>query len=252
VGITSLFFSGIKGLELKLEEAKDDPMEFLTEAFLATLSGPMYIIWRGLNAKGILGVGESVTRTAFPYTITTDLIDFGQQAGKYRDLSTFDRIGKFASSKIPGTKAIRTVLSWVGLSQNDQYLDASIDAFKRWRRDYEGFKEVRDFSDTDVRADFRVEIKKAVEALKDGKADEFYEAWQKASEVLLTLENGGSMTEAFTRSKILKKVNGAKLTDEDVEALRARIGDDAYQRLEYFDLMLEEAAKGVILPKFDE
>jgi hypothetical protein len=144
------------------------------------------------------------------------------------------------------------VLSWVGLSQNDQYLDASIDAFKRWRRDYEGFKEVRDFSDTDVRADFRVEIKKAVEALKDGKADEFYEAWQKASEVLLTLENGGSMTEAFTRSKILKKVNGAKLTDEDVEALRARIGDDAYQRLEYFDLMLEEAAKGVILPKFDE
>lgn len=252
VGITALAYAGAMGLKIKWEELKDEPVEFLTDAFLQTQSGPFYLVWRGLKNKGISGVGENMTRMAFPYTTATELIDFAQGAGKYRDTDAFTKIGKFISAKMPGTKAISTGMALFGLSQNDQKLDASIDGFYRWRREELGFSEHKNFGMEDVRKEFRTKMKRAVEALKDGKADEFYEAYQEAADELLTMEKGTTLKEAFNNAKILTGASGAKLTDEQAESLRERIGEDAYNRLEYFDLMLEEAGDGVLLPKYDE
>ena len=46
----------------------------------------------------------------------------------------------------------------------------------------------------------------------------------------------------------MRDTNGKKLSDEDMEKLRKRIGDEAVQRLIYYDVMLNAAADGVILP----
>lgn len=261
-GITALAYQGALGLKLKLKEAEDEPLNFLTESYLSTISGPLYMAWRGYKSKGVLGVGENATRMAFPYTALREMYDMTQGAKGYQNLDTFGKIGKFLASKTPGTKAINTGLALFGLTSEDQKLDASMAAFKKWRREQQGFKTVEDFTKEDseeglldekLRKRFRIEMGKALESLRDGDSDKFYDHYVEAAGLLA--ERGkrpSALGEAFRDAKLLRSAKGAPLTPEQQDSLRARIGDEAYDRLEYYDLMLEQAAEGVLLPKFDE
>lgn len=244
VAITSLFYQGFQGLKIRGEEAEDDPVKFLTEAFGATMSGPIYLLMRGSQGKGILGFGENATRMIFPWAVMKELLDMSQGAGPYKDLDTFDRIGKFLSRKTPGTKAIGTGLSLVGLSNEDKALDASISAFYRWRRDTLGFSEQEDYLKEDERKEFRTAMRKAVEALKSGDEDKFQEAYSDAF-----YEAGDKpkqrVAASFKGRKILRTPEGKPLTPDQRDALEEHIGNEAFSRLEYFDLMMDWAAKGI-------
>lgn len=190
----------------------------------------------------------------FPYSITREMLDMAHGAGQYKDLDTQQRIGKFLANKTPGTRAIRTGLSLFGLSQEDRALDASIAAFYRWRRDTLGFRDQEDFLKEDTRKEFRMAMKKAVDSLKNGDRDGFNDAWLKAAGATGKLDSDKArelVADSFRGRKLLKTPDGKPLTPAHKEALQKHIGFDAYDRLEYFDMMIEEAAKGVVLPKHD-
>lgn len=251
-GIAALLYSGALGLKIKLEEAEEEPLQFLQEVFMATIGGPLYLAWRGMKNKGLLGVGEAATWMVFPYTIATELINFSQGAGRYRDKDAFDKIGAFLDAKVPGTRAIGAGLAMAGLSQEDRKLDAAIDGFYRWRRDVPGFREMRTYLDEDSRTGFRSAMKRAVEALKDGNHDKFLNSYAEAAELLAEEGSKEKPGESLKRAMLLRDVNGKKLDADMHDALRARIGDEAVDRLEYFDLMLERAAEGDLLPRYDD
>jgi hypothetical protein len=251
-GIATLAYMGWPGLKIKYEEAKDEPLKFALESFVASIAGPLYLVLRGMKYKGIPGIGESLLRMAFPYSIVREMTDMAQGAGRYRDQTTFDRIGTFLKARTPGTRAIRQGMALTGLSMDDKGLDAALDGFYRWRRDEQGFTEFQDFSKEDVRLGFRTEMKKVVEAIKEGNHDKFLKHYQAAEAQLVDIMSKDSAGNALKRAKVLQNVKGGDLTEEDMKKLRARIGDEAVDRLEYFDLMLDSAAGGTLIPKFEK
>lgn len=249
VGITALAYEGLFGAKIKQQEAKDEPVKFLAESFLATIGGPLYLVWRGAQSKGLQGIGEQAGRMFFPYQIVRELTDAAHGGGTYRDMSAWDRMGKFVQQKLPGTRALSLGISAVGLSQNDAKLDASIKAFYRWRRDELGFTEREGFLKDDERADFRTAMKQAVEALKKGDFDAYYDA------IGIALGEAGAdrskIKDSLSARKLLKTPNGKALDADQLESLGNRIGGEALDRLMYFDTMLDKAADGVFLPKYE-
>lgn len=244
-GIVALAYGGLSGLKIKKEEAKDEPVKFMLESFLASMSGPMYLVYRGAKQRGIGGVGEQALRAAFPYGMMNDLNDMAQGEGQFKDMDTFDRIGKFLANKTPGTQAIGTGLAMFGLANESQPLDQSLKALGRWKRDELGYIQTERHLENDERAEFRTQIKKAIEAMKNGDEEAFIQAWMGA----VGENNVDGVGKSLRSRKVLTGPDGKVLTEEQKESLQNRIGFEAYDRLEYYDLMLEQAAKGVLLPQ---
>jgi hypothetical protein len=249
VAIVTLAYEGLFGLKIKSNEAKDEPLKFLTESFLATLGGPLYLVMRGAKAKGLRGIGEQAVRSFFPYTIVRDIMDAAQGEASYKDMSRWDRTAKLATQKMPGLRAAALALSAFGLSEADPKLEASIKAFYRWRRDELGFTEREDFLNDDERAAFRTAMKKSVEALKRGDFDAYYQSL--ADGLIEAAGDKTKVTESLKARKLLKTPGGKALTPDQLESLGNRIGGDALDRLLYFDHMLEQAGNGILLPKYE-
>lgn len=243
VAITTLGYMGWSGAKVRSKEAEDEPFKFMVESFMSSMSGPLYLVWRGSRDKGVLGVGEQATRLVFPYTVTRELIDMANGHGQYRDQSTFDRIGRFLSSKTPGTKVLGTGLAIFGLGNENRDLDTAISAFYRWRRQELGFREQEDFLNQDNRKAFRTAMRKVVEALKAADGDKFLKTY---TDAMASVEGIGpkNISQSLRARKLLKTPDGKALDLDQKQALRNRIGDEAVDRLEYFDLMLEAAAGG--------
>lgn len=247
--ITAAFYGGAMGLKTAYNEAKDSPVSFALESLLATISGPLYLAFRGMKYKGVLGVAEAGTRMLFPYSVMTELTDMAQGAGRYRDQDWSGRIASFANARIPGTRPIAQAMAMTGLSQQDKKLDAALQAMYRWKRDTFGFDERRAYLTKDDLREFRGQMRKAVEALKSGDEQAFITAYIAAADEKAALGKEGGVT--FNGRKVLRNAQGAPLTEEQKESLRKHIGDDAVDRLEYYDIMLEAAGKGEALPRLD-
>lgn len=251
--VTTLFYQGWQGAKIRSSEAQDEPIKFLAESFMATMSGPLYLVWRSARGKGVLGAGEQAARLVFPYAVVREMTDMANGAGPYRDLTTFDKIGKFIKQKTPGLKAIDTGLAIFGLAQEDRGLDASISAFYRWRRDTLGWREQEDFLKEDTRKEFRVNMRLLIEALKRGDGDAMNTIYLRAAAASgkTGKEAAESIADSFRGRKLLKTPDNRALTLEQKDALRNHIGDSAYDRLEYFDEMLEQAAKGHTMSPYE-
>jgi len=246
VGLTSLLMNQLFGFKVSYEEAKDEPLQFLTESFGASMGGPLYMVMRGARTHGALGIGEQFARTFFPYQVISSLWDMTQGDGAYRDLDAGDKLGKFIEQRIPGSRLISSGLAMFGLGQENKKLQTSLRAFYRWRVDEMGFRREEAWLKRDPNQEFRVYMKQAVQALQKGDADAYMEALMKASGAPNAKPK--SVAASLRARRVLRDTNGKKLSDEDMEKLRKRIGDEAVQRLVYYDVMLNAAADGVILP----
>jgi hypothetical protein len=242
VALSSLVYGGLAELGTRTQEAKDEPFEFMAEAAMSAMSGPLYLVWRGAKDSGIGGITEQFGRLIFPYTIVTDLSDMVNASGTYRDLDAFSRTGKFVKQKMPGTRAISNALAATGLARDNRELDSAIKGFYRWRREELGFTEREDYLADDTRAKFRQNMKRAVEALKGQDFDKYAE-YLSAAAMTEGVTSMKQVNSSLRSRKILKTPNGTTLTPEQEESLRNRIGSDAVDRLIYFDAMLDSLAK---------
>ena len=93
-------------------------------------------------------------------------------------------------------------------------------------------------------------MRQAVEALKKGNVDAYFEAIGNA---LGEEESDMQRVKSSLRQRrILRTPDGKPLDPDQIEALRERIGSDAVDRLQYFDLMLDAAAGGQIMEPYEE
>lgn len=245
--LTTLFYQGFQGANVAYHEAKDEPFQFMVESALATMSGPLYMVWNGTRDKGLPGIGDSAARMLFPYQILKELYGFATGTGQYRDLNLYDRAAKYVQMKIPGSRAISQGLALVGLSQDNKELDAAIRGLYRWKRSELGISGTPPLYRNDKRKAFRTAMKRAVEALKDMDDEKYEAAMEDAYDALgeeVTLKEAKKSVQQSLRGKtLLRGVDGKELDEDQLDALRKRIGDRAVDTLEEFDAMLEAAAR---------
>lgn len=239
-GLSALFYEGVSGFKIRMQEAQDDPLEFLYESTIATMGGPLYLALRGARDKGIIGVGEQFSRALFPMQVFKELWDFTGGKGSYRDTNPINRIGPFVRRKVPGSMAISQGMAMFGLSQDNKELDAAINAFYRWKRQEMGFVDYQPWLKVDDRKQFRTAMRQATEALKRGDQRAYDLAINQAEG---STETKGTVGRSLRGKQILRGPNGKLLTDEEMTALRKHIGDRPVNLLENFDALLEEEAR---------
>lgn len=244
--LTSLFFDQLFGAKVKGHEASDEPLQFVGESFLSAMGGPLYMVWRGARTQGTLGIVEQATRTFFPYQIMSSLWDMTHGEGSYRDLDAGDRLGKFVETRVPGARLLSSGLSVFGLGQENKKLQTSIKAFNRWRAGELGFERTESYLKLDPGKEFRMEMKKATEALQKGDRKAYMQALMRASGAPTAKPD--SIAKSLRARKKLENPKGGPLTIEQMVKLRQHIGREAVQRLVYYDAMLEAAAEGLVLP----
>lgn len=195
-----------------------------------------------------MGIGEQATRLAFPFSVSADFLAMASGEGQYKDMDVFDRAGKFLMQKMPGFRVLETqIASWaLGLEEAEsKKLDADIKAANAWKRSTFGWTKVRENKENDTRREFRVNMRKAIKILtEEGKTDEYWNARQTAFESLdEKLSEKKQRIAGFIRSrKILTNGDGGELTPDQEDAIIKRIGEEAYDRLEAYDDMMDKAA----------
>lgn len=239
VALTTYAAQNIAGLAIRAHEAKDNPWHFMFDAFLATTGGPAYLLWRGATDQGVAGIPEQLQRMIFPMGVATELINFAQGSGPYRDKSASERIKKFLEQKLPGTRALKQGLAVAGLSKTDVELDSSIAAFYRWRRDALGYTTYEPFLKDKTRSDFRMHMRRAVDKIKQGDIDGYVEAVAKAEELVGEKEVKASLGSR----RILQTPTGKELSPEELDQLTTHIGQRAVDKIMEFDAMLAELAR---------
>lgn len=243
--LASLMFGGKAGLEINANEANDEKFKFLGESFLAALGGPLYLLWRGARQGGMKGVGEQSLRTAFPYAMANDIADMRDGVGAYQDKDTFDKIGTFISQKTPGVRLAANGLAMFGIGHGSRPLDQAIRGLNRWKMNQpEHNSGTFNPGEDKERDEFRKHVLKAIDAMKDNDTDRYVDEWMKAVDA----KDADSFKDSMRQRKLLT-FNGKPLTEEQTEALQRRIGMNAYNRLEWYDIMLDAAAKGAIPPQ---
>jgi len=246
--LAALAYGGLSGIKMMLNESKDKPARFLFDSFMLTSLGPLYQFMRGYEARGLKSAGTTVARMAFPVSVTQDLYEFGTRSGRYQDKDWSSAIGTLLRSKNPGLRAIQTGMALVGLSTKDEDLEAAMAGYNRWRRDKYGSKTVEDNLVVDPNKPFRVAIGSAVEAFRNGDEKAFYKAYDQAVDLHGDLEIKDTIQEKFNSKKVLKNGYGGKLTEDELDELRKRIGNRAVDKLEDYNMMLEESGKGLFIP----
>ena len=248
VALGSLLSGGLPGLKIKFEEAKDEPMDFMLEALLASLSGPYYVLWQAMRRQGgLAGAGETLSRTMFPFSQATDLWDMVQSNGQYRDQDLPARIGKYFMQKVPAARAMKQGLAAAGLAEANPELEAAMKGLYRWKREAMGWDESRTFRENDERAAFRTEMRAAVDALKKGNMEEYAERLQGALVEAIRLGGEGEpeqrIVSSLRKRKALQNLDGGELTLDELDALTSRIGEAAVERLQQYDATLEGLAE---------
>lgn len=235
---------GKTGTEIKAKEVKDEPGEFVLDSLLSGVGGPVSAINHAVGSgrtMDLLDPRNINPSKTFPGSVYMEMLEMFRRKGAFKDLSLGDAIGKYVTEKVPAGRIARTQLAAIGLAQRNTDLDQSIRAFYRWRREELGFTEEKAEISDDSRAKFRQHMKKAAEAMKHGK--DFVPELVKAAEAEgITAKSMASSLRART---VLKGPDGKKLTPEQTEAATKRIGQKAYDRIVWYDAMLEAVADAV-------
>lgn len=239
--LAALLRGGQTGVEIKTEEAKDEPGEFLLDSLLSGIGGPIaainYAAGQGKLVEALNPENINLGKT-FPGSIYMEMMELFRGKGAFKDLSLPDALGKYVAEKVPAGRIGRTALSVVGLSQHNVALDESIRAFYRWRREELGYTEQKGELSEDSRREFRQHMKKAVEAIKQGR--DF------VPEIVKAAGTEGASRKALASSMrartILKGPDARKLTPEQEDALKKRIGQKAFDRIFWHDAMIEAVA----------
>ncbi len=253
---------GIPALMMYDEEYDDEFFRFVFDGWLSAMGGPLQLMTRGWERAGFWGAANNMMRIAAPVNVASEVVDVLNGWGGYRDLDMPDRIGKYIGRQIPLSKTLKSVLAATGLSQDDPFLDQAIDKLSKWKiRTWEIEKAGEPtYWEDDDRENFRIQMKKAGEALRNGDRGGYLEARRAAlgEKVAQTRERAAKagvapkkgireLDQEVNRSLLARRVlrnpqTGAELTRDETGQLIEFIGIDAYRRLQSFDRMLEAQA----------
>ena len=236
--------ASVVGLGIKGREAKDKPVRFLLESYMAAQSGPLYLLWGAVGRTGWSGFSEQASRMVFPFAMGMEISDFVNGNARYKHLEPDERVATFLRAKMPGLQPIRLGLSVTGLSHDNPDYDAARNGFRRWREQY--FKDDSEpgkaWSGTRETQEFRKQMLRAKQALIRGEGEKYLEAILRAEGA----QDAQSAAASLRSRKVLTAPDRKALDLEQIDDLIDRIGPKAFNILEASDNMLEEAAESLV------
>lgn len=240
--LVALAVGGPTALWLKLTEAKDDPAAFVAEAAkYALLSGPADAAFRMFAGENE-SAWDPAVRMMLPLSAINELRLMFTEQGRYRDQSLDERVLTFLRSSVPITKAVKTTAIMLGLDERDQARDVAIREYWKFRVRKLGKPAVGDAKEEEHIA-MRRAIRRATEAMKQGD--------DPAPHIIDAL-GGGKDSESIAASLRGKMLLPDLMKGGDlalVDELRAKIGDEMFDRLTTWDALLDAWADAVHTPK---
>jgi len=249
--VASLVYDGPEGYKQKVNQFFDEPVDFLMESLLGAMSGPGYLLWRTAQFAGIGGLGEQIGRMAFPFGVFQELSEAMFQYGRYSNRTFDDAISLYFARKTPGYRIVKSALAVSGLARDNLALNADIKAVQEWKMKRWGIsRHLQQAGEVDEGKQFRIWMKRAEEAVRNGDSEEFIKAKIRAvlnapTDVPFdTVQASEMANQSLKRRKILTGPSGQELKLEEMNSLMQRIGFEAYMRVKGHDEMLEALANG--------
>jgi len=278
-GIMTLFGAGMYGLKIALQEAEDEKAQFAAQAYVNAVGGPAQVVVNGLQDAGLHGVSNNLGQMIIPTmgSYMHKLLQAATGTGTYRDMNATDRMMRFLKSSVSGWKFFETGLALellhkvTGNQDDSRKLNIALKAFYKWRRQEFGGSDVELWLNHDFKKNFRIAMRKALDAKKKGDEDGYDKAIEEAhsaaeeliasrepssrkkgqspSRLSLSEQASQSVSRSLESSYLLKIETAARqyrdMTDDEKDRLRKHIGDDPMERLEEFDRLLDIAAAAV-------
>jgi hypothetical protein len=247
--MVAAFTGGLFAVGIRFREWEDEPFAMLLDFFRSAVSGPLQLTTMGWQQGGFKGVANNISRQSAPFNIAKEMWEVGEGSGMYSDLDLHDRIAAYLKRSIPMSRAASSAVAMFGLSEYDYKLDESIRALRRWQfAKWPRIVGTPDEWKDDERKRFRIQMKKAVNAMRDGDIEAYLGALseavrEKVIQGATSPEAADSIRASLRQRTILRNPNTREeLTPEELDELEAHIGSTAMSKLQDFDLMIRRAA----------
>lgn len=272
-GLLAMFSGGLYGFLIQQREARDEPVQFITESMRAAMGGPIQQLINGYEDRGLYGALDNVGKmlTPVPFSLSKELTDAVMGHGKYRDISKLDALARFAAGKTPGLQAVESLRAGVALhvlgdpaTMNEKKMKESLKAFYRWRRENYGWVMKESYLKEDEdRETFDAGMRKARNGLGSGNQKLMLEGLREAAEgkkKLIAKEEKRkrgrpkdrileSMARSIETQNLLKVPSGRdafrELKPSELKALTEHIGEEPVRLLQRFDAMLKAVADDI-------
>lgn len=225
--LMAYIFGGEEGWEVAENEAADKPLAFLRDSFIfSTFAGMFGQMARVLSDSQDLP--DKVVRSTFPGAVFMEVKDLFTGERKYSNQSMGERVETFFTKNVPIGRLATTQLAAMGLSDRDAGLESAQRAYWRWAFDEGVGKRIKDFTQEEDVLNFKKHMRRATEAMKRGQSP------AKHLNKALRIKGNQSTSASIRARKMLDK-----LSLEQQKALRKRIGDSAYRKLQQWDNVLD-------------
>ena len=232
----SYFYGGEDNVEIKINEAKNDPWATTKDAFSYTAFGGIY--GQILQAtEGNVGIDR-----LYPVTVIRETIGAVTGTGRYTYDEGMDRAIKFTERFAPANKAFKNGLVAMGFgSPEAKKTDNAISAYYRWKIENKYGGKYTSVPDEEIKK-FRTNMIKAYELFRKKKGNaEVYQQIRKAlsesGKDVASISRSLNGKRLLTKSKIAPGSSDLEY-ERRKDELKKRIGQSAYNRLVIHDELL--------------
>ena len=248
-GMTTQFilagvYGGGDNMKIKWNEVVENPFGFMLESYMYSAVGGVMgsIVQSTVDGK----LKDNFLELSFPISVILEVEKAVNEKGKYTYLEGMDKVRAVASRYFPANKALNTLLVATGFGNEQAQKDNNaIKGYYRWKFKNKYGGSYTGNPDEDQKT-FRLNMKKAYDSLKNQEDWETIDGHvMKALD--LTNKDDKSAVMSILGKRLLSKSKLApgksnETYEERLEELRRNIGDEAYERLELHDGMLEDYA----------
>jgi len=241
--LLAYMYGGSDNVEIKWNEVKEKPYEFLFKSWGYTTFAGLY----GQIIQSTAGGKESVLDIFYPWVLAKELTEAVSGKGKYTYDEAMDRAIKFGERFFPANRVFKQTLVGFGLGNPEAQKDNNaIKAYYRWKFENKYGGTFKSNPDEEIKA-FRTNMKKVYEGIRDGSDPATINKF-----VVEAVSEGGKDPSSISRSLLGKrlllksKVAPGKsdlVYTERLNNLRRRIGDKAYNRLLRHDELIDVYAE---------
>ncbi len=244
---------GVLGLKIAKNEAEDRTAGFIVDSMVNAAVGGPYA-----SAMNVATGRTEPEDVVFPVFVAKTVRDAVDGRGQYADMDAMERASMLLRRMVPATDAFKSMAVAFGLgSEESRDVETAKKAYWRWRMEASPVPRTS-FPDEDAgdaafreaaakSVEYRTAIKGAYRAVIAGSSPETVDAMLRRA---LGVE-GKTVIDLYRGIKARRLLHG-KAVESRIDALKSRVGADAFKTLERHDETLDELAESVVQGRLDD
>ena len=237
--LLAFVYGGKDNVEIKWNEVKENPLEFLAKSWAYTTFAGLY----GQILQSTAGGKDSIMDVFYPWVLGKEVIQAIRGTGRYTYDEGMDRAIKFGERFFPANRVFKQTLVGVGLGNPEASKDDNaIRAYYRWKFENKYGGTYISKPDEEIKK-FRRNMNKAYDAIMAGDDPSTVSKYI-VDAVSDTGKDPASISKSIIGKRLLIKSKIAPgksdlVYSQRLAELRKRIGDKAYKRLLRHDELLD-------------